>query len=60
MTTLGLPKSAVIFAASAKPNEMNWLTAGHALQLGIDAEVLSKADYAWIEALDRSDPHRDD
>ncbi len=60
MTTLGLPKSAVIFAASAKPNEMNWLTSGHALQLGIDVVVLSKADYAWIEALDQSDPHRDD
>ncbi|QKN14308.1 hypothetical protein HR059_07455 [Sinorhizobium meliloti WSM1022] len=60
MTTLGLPKSAVIFAASARPNEMNWLTSAHALQLGIDVVVLSKADYAWIEALDQSDPHRDD
>jgi hypothetical protein len=60
MTTLGLPKSAVIFAASARPDEMNWLTASHALQIGIDVVVLSKADYAWIEALDQSDPHRKD
>lgn len=60
MTTLGLPKSAVIFAASAKPNQMNWLTADHALKLGIPVVVLSKADYAWIEALDNSDPHKND
>lgn len=60
ITTLGLPKTAVIFAASARPNEMNWLTAQHALQLGIDLVVLSKADYAWIEALDQSDSHRND
>jgi hypothetical protein len=60
MTTLGLPKDAVIFAASARPNEMNWLTAEHALQLGINVVVLSKADYEWIEALDQSDPHRND
>lgn len=60
MTTLGLPKSAVIFAASARPNQMNWLTADHALKLGIKVAVLSKADYAWIETLDQSDPHRND
>ena len=60
MTMLGLPKSAVVFVASARPNEMNWLTAAHALELGIKVVVLSKADYAWIEALDQSDPHRND
>lgn len=46
VTTLGLPKDAVIFAASARPAEMNWLSAEHALQFGIDVVVLSKADYA--------------
>jgi hypothetical protein len=60
MTTLGLSKSAVVFAASARPNEMNWLTAERAAKLDINVVVLSKADYAWIEALDQSDPHRND
>jgi len=37
LTTLGLPE----FAASARPNQMNWLTADHALKLGIMVIVVS-------------------
>lgn len=57
LTTMGLPKSAVIFITSASPAEMNWLTYLDARRLKIDVVVLSKRDYEWIEKLDASGAH---
>lgn len=60
LTELGLPRSTVIFVASAKPNQMNWLDSADATKIGIKVVVLSKQDYQWVDALDRSDPHGSD
>lgn len=48
LNELGLGFDAVVFVASAAPNEMNWLNAAKAQQAGIDV-VLLEADGAEVE-----------
>lgn len=52
LTSMGLPKKAVIFITSAKPEGMNWLDYKEAASLSIAAQLLTERDRAWIEKLD--------
>ncbi len=52
LTNLGLSVETVIFATSAKPEQMNWLNYPSAKDIGIEAVLLTDADRAWIDSLD--------
>jgi hypothetical protein len=52
MSAMGLPVTAIVFAVSAKPDEMAWLNYFDAVSVGVAAELLTARDIEWIEAID--------
>ena len=54
LTKIGLSIDTVIFATSARPQEMNWLNYSTAQGVGISALLLTDTDRQWVDALDSS------
>jgi hypothetical protein len=53
LTRIGLSVETVVFATSAKPDEMNWLNYFDASGVGITANLLGDSDREWIDSLDQ-------